>query len=94
MDDDRFDRLQSAVEWVLGHDPYYFPVVPDTLIVRIKTRPGAFGYPSLTMYATIDDANTCTLQWIELTTGDAGPDALTEYDLESYEEAPGDDAEK
>jgi hypothetical protein len=81
LDPQRFDELLFAVTWVLAHDPARFPRVPCTSLLRIKTMPGAYGFPALVMYATIDDEDNCILQWIEESTEDPGSDDLTEFDL-------------
>jgi hypothetical protein len=78
-DPSRLDDLLAAVTWALARDP---PVVPGTGLIRIQTSDGVHGLPPLTIYVTVDGADSCTLQWIEESLDPWPDDAFTESDLD------------
>lgn len=61
----RLDEQLQGVEWVIATNPEACPRIPGTLLRLVKTDPFP-GAPPLRIYFTIDDENTCTMQYIEL----------------------------
>jgi len=54
-----------GVEWAVATNPEAHPKIPGTLLRLVKTDPFP-GAPPLRVHFTIDDENTCTLQYVEL----------------------------
>ncbi|HLB12897.1 MAG TPA: hypothetical protein VJA25_03125 [Dehalococcoidia bacterium] len=61
----RLDEQLRGVEWAVATNPEAFPTIPGTSLRLVKTDPFP-GAPPLRVYFTIDDENTCTLQYVEL----------------------------
>lgn len=60
----RLDDQLRGVEWAVATRPEIFPQIPATEVRHIKTRPFPAA-PPLRILFTIDDEDTCTLQYVE-----------------------------
>lgn len=57
----RAEEQVQGVEWALARRAETFALSPGSPVGVIRTN----AEPHLRIFFTIDDANTCTLQWIE-----------------------------
>lgn len=60
----RLDSQLRGVEWAVATRPELFPEIPGTDVRHIKTRPFPAA-PPLRILFTIEDEDTCTLQYVE-----------------------------